>query len=250
MEGYYDNIPIHRILPKFIVQSGDPTGTGLGGESIYGKPFKDEFHSRLKFTTRGLIAMANTGPNTNQSQFFFTLDAAPALNGKNTIFGKIIGDTLFNVLRIGELETDKEDKPIYDARIFSAVVLSNPFDDIELRTTREERKRREEEESKLLLEQQKLNKPKGKKNLTLLSFGEEANKFESAPYLKIKSSHDLINDERLSREAVNLNEHLPTTKKRKIESESDGEGEEEYDQKMKNNIIKKKITTEPEKSYL
>lgn len=89
MEGYYDDTPIHRIIPKFIVQCGDPTGTGTGGQSIYGAPFQDEFHSRLKFVQRGLLAMANTGPNTNNSQFFFTLGPTPALNGKNTIFGKV-----------------------------------------------------------------------------------------------------------------------------------------------------------------
>ncbi len=73
----------------FIAQCGDPTGTGHGGESIYGKPFKDEIHSRLHFTRRGLVAMANAGRDDNGSQFFFTLNAAPDLNKKHTIFGKV-----------------------------------------------------------------------------------------------------------------------------------------------------------------
>lgn len=74
MEGYYDNTIFHRIVPGFIVQGGDPTGTGDGGESIYGGAFKDEFHSRLRFLGRGMVAMANEGSNSNRSQFFITLD--------------------------------------------------------------------------------------------------------------------------------------------------------------------------------
>ncbi|XP_016121067.1 peptidyl-prolyl cis-trans isomerase CWC27 homolog, partial [Sinocyclocheilus grahami] len=86
--GYYDGTIFHRVVPEFIVQGGDPTGSGTGGESIYGRPFKDEFHSRLRFNRRGLVAMANAGPHDNGSQFFFTLGRADELNNKHTIFGK------------------------------------------------------------------------------------------------------------------------------------------------------------------
>ncbi|KAM8793346.1 LOW QUALITY PROTEIN: spliceosome-associated protein CWC27 homolog [Eudromia elegans] len=86
MEDYYNNTIFHRVVPGFIVQGGDPTGTGSGGDSIYGAPFKDEFHS-LQFNRRGLVAMANAGPHDNGSQFFFTLSCADELN-KHTIFGK------------------------------------------------------------------------------------------------------------------------------------------------------------------
>uniref|UniRef100_U3INZ7 Peptidyl-prolyl cis-trans isomerase n=3 Tax=Neognathae TaxID=8825 RepID=U3INZ7_ANAPP len=89
MEEYYNNTIFHRVVPGFIVQGGDPTGTGSGGESIYGAPFKDEFHSRLRFNRRGLVAMANAGPHDNGSQFFFTLGRADELNNKHTIFGKV-----------------------------------------------------------------------------------------------------------------------------------------------------------------
>ncbi|KAI8906812.1 cyclophilin-like domain-containing protein [Gorgonomyces haynaldii] len=130
MEGYYNNTLFHRIIKNFIIQGGDPTGTGSGGESIYGKPFEDEFHSRLRFVQRGLLAMANSGHNTNQSQFFFTLGPTEELNGKNTIFGKVVGNTIFNLLKLGELETDKNDKPFYPASIKRVTILSNPFDDI------------------------------------------------------------------------------------------------------------------------
>lgn len=89
MEGYYDNTIFHRMVKDFIVQGGDPTGTGEGGESIYGETFKDEFHSRLRFVRRGLVAMANAGKDDNGSQFFFTLGEARELNNKHTIFGKV-----------------------------------------------------------------------------------------------------------------------------------------------------------------
>lgn len=87
----------HRLVKGFIIQSGDPTGTGTGGDSIYGEPFEDEVHGRLKFNRRGLLGMANTGKrNTNSSQFFFTLDRADELTGRNTLFGRIQGNTLYS----------------------------------------------------------------------------------------------------------------------------------------------------------
>jgi peptidyl-prolyl cis-trans isomerase SDCCAG10 len=99
MEGYYNNCLFHRIIRDFIVQTGDPKDNG--GESIYGKPFKDEFHSRLRFSRRGIVAMASTGPDSNLSQFFITLDEASDLNGKHTIFAKVVGDTIYNLLKLG-----------------------------------------------------------------------------------------------------------------------------------------------------
>lgn len=87
---YYDDTVFHRVIRKFMVQGGDPTGTGKGGESIYGKPFRDEIHTRIKFNHRGQVAMANENqPGTNHSQFFYTLDSAPHLDKKHTIFGKV-----------------------------------------------------------------------------------------------------------------------------------------------------------------
>lgn len=87
----------HRIVPGFIIQTGDPTGTGHGGESFYGEPFQDEVHQRLKFNRRGLIGMANNSKrNTNGSQWFITLDRTDELTGKHTLFGKITGTTIFS----------------------------------------------------------------------------------------------------------------------------------------------------------
>lgn len=145
LEGYYDGCLVNRLVPGFIVQTGDPTNTGEGGESIYGAPFADELHSRLRFNRRGLVGMASTQPNDNRSQFFFTLDKADELNRKHTLFGRVAGDTLFNLLRIGEVEVDKDERPLHPIKIISIEVLNNPFDDIVPRTTALERRAEEEE---------------------------------------------------------------------------------------------------------
>src|SRR6218665_2905557 len=84
--GYYDGTIFHRIIPDFMVQGGDPTGTGRGGRSIYGEKFDDEITRQLKHTGGGILSMANCGPNTNGSQFFVTLAPTQHLDGKHTIF--------------------------------------------------------------------------------------------------------------------------------------------------------------------
>ncbi|XP_029072492.1 spliceosome-associated protein CWC27 homolog [Monodon monoceros] len=195
LEAYYDNTIFHRVVPGFIVQGGDPTGTGTGGESIYGAPFKDEFHSRLRFNRRGLVAMANAGPHDNGSQFFFTLARADELNNKHTIFGKITGDTVYNMLRLTEVDIDDEERPRNPHKIKCCEVLFNPFDDIIPREIKKPKKEKPEEEVKKL-------KPRGTKNFSLLSFGEEAeeeeeevNRVSQSMKGKSKSSHDLLKDD-------------------------------------------------------
>lgn len=117
-----------------MIQGGDHSGTGSGGQSVYGGPFEDEYHSRLKFAHRGIVAMANPGtPDTNQSQFFITLDQCPWLDRKHTIFGKVEGNTIYNLLKIGDLATDKKtDRPVVDPfpTIKRVEVTINPFEDI------------------------------------------------------------------------------------------------------------------------
>ncbi|CAM9603580.1 unnamed protein product, partial [Discosporangium mesarthrocarpum] len=209
MEGYYDNTIFHRVIRKFMVQGGDPTGTGSGGESIYGKPFRDEIHTRISFNHRGQVAMANeNSPGTNHSQFFFTLDKAEHLNKKHTIFGKITGNTIFNALRVGETETDKDDRPLDPARVTSVEVLLNPFDDI---TPRDLSRAGIKAPGKTQAgdvhgaEGGKQPKKKGKKDFKLLSFGEEAEEEEkelSAGGGGMASAHDALEDEKLSRDAA------------------------------------------------
>ncbi|ORY74360.1 cyclophilin-like domain-containing protein, partial [Protomyces lactucae-debilis] len=131
LEGYMQTTSFHRIVPGFCIQAGDPTGTGTGGQSIWDAPFKDEFHARLKYNRRGLLGMANTGkPNDNGSQFFITLAATPELQERNTLFGKVVGNTIYNVDRIGKSELEESDRPRYPTRITGAQVLVNPFDDM------------------------------------------------------------------------------------------------------------------------
>lgn len=129
MEGYYDGTIFHRVVKDFIVQGGDPHGDGTGGESIYGEPFKDEFHQRLRFVRRGLVAMANADKDDNGSQFFFTLAATQELQNKHTIFGKVTGETLYNMLKLGEGLVEDE-RPVYPHKITKTEILSNPFSDI------------------------------------------------------------------------------------------------------------------------
>ncbi|CAB1352176.1 unnamed protein product [Coregonus sp. 'balchen'] len=218
LEGYYDGTPFHRVVPEFIVQGGDPTGTGTGGESIYGRPFKDEFHSRLRFNRRGLVAMANAGPHDNGSQFFFTLGRADELNNKHTIFGK---------------------------------VLHSPFDDIIPRETKKSKKDEDKKEGKK-------SQSKATKNFSLLSFGEEAEEDEEMVTQvsqtlkgKSKSSHDLLKDDPLlsSVPAVNkkkakgaAGEAAEGEDDEAAEGDADGD-EEEYDsderQEMRERISKK-----------
>lgn len=136
MEGYYNQTIFHRVIKDFMVQGGDPTGTGQGGESIYGAPFGNEIHPRLRFRYRGLVGMANAGRGTvsNASQFFITLSRADGLDGLHTLFGKVTGHTVYNVLKMAEGVIDpKTDRPADPPRILSAEILWNPFDDIVLR---------------------------------------------------------------------------------------------------------------------
>ena len=205
MEGYYDGTPFHRILKDFMVQGGDPTGTGNGGESIYGRPFKDEFHSRLKFNHRGLIACANqNAPDTNGAQFFITLERADHLDRKATIFGKITGDTIYNLSKLNELETDDDDRPENPPLVLRADILLNPFDDIKPRISREQKEAATAAE-RLKKEQEKKNLRKGAKNFKLISFGDEAEEedaVEVGVLGKIKSAHDALEDEKLSKQAA------------------------------------------------
>ncbi len=97
--GYYDGLIFHRIIKNFMIQGGDPTGTGRAGESIWGGKFQDEFNSKAMFNKVGVLAMANSGPNTNGSQFFITTVQTPWLNGKHTIFGYVKGEKSFEIVK-------------------------------------------------------------------------------------------------------------------------------------------------------
>jgi peptidyl-prolyl cis-trans isomerase SDCCAG10 len=203
LDGYYDNTIFHRLVPGFILQGGDPTGTGNGGESIYdggafsepreeggiwpmedrtganagmrGVGFKDEWHSRLRFNRRGLLAMANEGTeNTNGSQFFITLGNTPELQNKNTLFGRVEGETIYNVARMGEMEVGDNDRPLYPVKITSVEVLVNPFKDMV----------RRERVAPVVSQKAPEKKKKRKAGKQLLSFGGDDGNVEDAPVVK------------------------------------------------------------------
>ncbi|CAI7747506.1 unnamed protein product [Closterium sp. NIES-53] len=114
--GYYDTTIFHRNIRGFMIQGGDPTGTGRGGQSIWGGKFNDEIRESLKHNVRGILSMANSGPNTNGSQFFISYAKQPHLNGLYTIFGKVIHG--FDVLDLMEkTKTGPGDKPLAEIRI-------------------------------------------------------------------------------------------------------------------------------------
>ncbi|KAK6086842.1 peptidyl-prolyl isomerase cwc27 [Seiridium cupressi] len=234
LDGYYDNTIFHRLVPGFILQGGDPTGTGNGGESIYdggaldgeldpwpadqrhgknagpmGVNFRDEFHSRLKFNRRGLLGMANEGKaDSNGSQFFFTLDKANELDNKNTVFGRIVGDTIYNLARMGEAEVaEGSERPLYPIKITSIEILVNPFGDMKKR----ERVARHSQPSAPTVKKEK-KKPKGGKKL--LSFGDDEGEGEAAPVIK-KAKFD-------ARVVMDIDEEEPSepkpTKRKKEET--------------------------------
>jgi peptidyl-prolyl cis-trans isomerase B (cyclophilin B) len=120
-DGFYDKVIFHRVIPDFMIQGGDPTGTGSGGP---GYSFEDEFNDHK--VERGALAMANAGPNTNGSQFFIvTTEAAPWLDGKHTVFGRVT-EGMDVVDTISELPRDSRDKPHDDVVIESVSVTDGP----------------------------------------------------------------------------------------------------------------------------
>jgi len=119
--GYYNGIIFHRVIKGFMIQGGDPTGTGRGGESIWHKEFVNEYAPNVVFDRPFLLAMANRGPNTNGSQFFITTAKTPWLNGGYTIFGEVVkGKDV--VKKIENTKTTRGDRPIEEQKIIRAYI--------------------------------------------------------------------------------------------------------------------------------
>mmetsp|Transcript_1754 Transcript_1754/g.5283 ORF Transcript_1754/g.5283 Transcript_1754/m.5283 type:complete len:173 (-) Transcript_1754:24-542(-) len=124
--GYYDGCLFHRNLPGFMVQAGDPTGTGKGGADVWGGCFEDEFHPENAHDRRGVLSMANKGPDTNRSQFFLTYGPQPHLNNKYSVFGRLIdGDAALDALE--KLPVGKKHRPLSDVAIDGVTIHANPF---------------------------------------------------------------------------------------------------------------------------
>lgn len=199
LDGYYNNTIFHRVVPGFVLQGGDPTGTGDGGEAIYpGGTFADEFHSRLKFNRRGLLGMANSGrKDDNGSQFFLTLGKTEELSASNTMFGRVVGDTIYNVMRMGEAELvdiPGSERPLYPTKISGAEILVNPFEDM---VKREPKAKAAGEAEK----SQTKKKPKKKAGKAFLSFADGDGDDTGEPvFKKSKFNTKLVQDDETSRE--------------------------------------------------
>ncbi|KAK9484706.1 cyclophilin-like domain-containing protein [Lipomyces starkeyi] len=201
MDGYYDGTIFHRVISDFLIQGGDPTGTGHGGQSIYTDEggFSSEFHSRLRFNRRGLLGNAESETMNDNSQFFITLAATPELQRKNTMFGRVMGDTIYNVLKIAEAELDMDDRPLYPTKITHTEVLVNYFPDM--------KQRKASQQETAAVAKKKTKKATAAKPKVKMSFGmEEDEKGDdwgidkpAKTKFKMKSAHEILNDSRLSK---------------------------------------------------
>lgn len=195
MEGYYNNLLFHRVIPDFMIQGGCKAGTGETCESIYDAPFPVEKHGRLQFRNRGMVGVANAGKgtDTNGSQFFITLARADFLTNSHTLFGKVGGNTLYNLVRIGEVEVDKTDRPVDDVVIRSTEVIWNPYDDIVPRCVAPETQPTQTNERKPI---------EAVQNKKMLSFEDSDEDEEEDNKKKISSAHDALKDSRLVSQPV------------------------------------------------
>ncbi|KAJ3552031.1 hypothetical protein NM688_g4373 [Phlebia brevispora] len=147
-QGKYNNCLFHRLVPGFMVQTGDPTGTGAGGESYWGTPFRDEHDMRnaAKHDARGVIAMANKGANTNGSQWYITFRATPHLDKKHTVFGKLVGgEDVLDTLEALPVKPGTE-RPAKPVRITEVVIYQDPFEEYKTRQEKKRAKKAEAEE--------------------------------------------------------------------------------------------------------
>ena len=145
-KGYYNGVVFHRNIRNFMIQGGDPTGTGKGGSSIWGKNFQDEFDGPLTHDSRGVVSMANKGKNTNSSQFFITYRPAKHLDRKHTIFGKVVGgmDTLARLENVAVSDSDK--RPLDDITMEDVVVFVDPFEEFQQLKKQQDEAEKEKEE--------------------------------------------------------------------------------------------------------
>jgi peptidyl-prolyl cis-trans isomerase SDCCAG10 len=195
-DNYYVDTIFHRVAPDFVIQGGDPTGTGSGGTSIYEYPnervvLRDELHSRLRFNRRGLLGMAKSEDGTYGSQFFITLaNTERELNGQCTIFGRLEGDSIYNVLKIADAERiPGTERPVYPIKVTSCEVgelgpLEGKLKDRKTVTTAGKAEKGAPKKKK--------KAPKGGK--TLLSFGDEADEEIPMRPAKPKFNTNLVVD--------------------------------------------------------
>lgn len=126
--GYYDGSLFHRLIPNFMIQTGAPQSQPKGGKSIWEEPFEDEIRPALRHNARGIVSMANKGPATNGSQFFICFEKAPHLDGKNTVFGRVLGDdSLATLSKMEGINVDKKNRPQEEIKIETITIHANPL---------------------------------------------------------------------------------------------------------------------------
>jgi len=130
--NYYDGCIFHRNIKSFMIQTGDPSGSGKGGQSIWGGTFPDELRSTLKFNARGVVAMANSGPDTNKSQFFITFAKQPHLDTKYTIFGKVIDGADSTLDAMERVPVNNKNRPLSEIKLTHITIHANPIADASL----------------------------------------------------------------------------------------------------------------------
>ncbi|KAK9878121.1 hypothetical protein WA026_021137 [Henosepilachna vigintioctopunctata] len=197
--GYYDGTKFHRSIRNFMIQGGDPTNSGNGGNSIWGDKFEDEFRPNLSHTGRGILSMANSGKNTNGSQFFITYRSCKHLDNKHTIFGSVVGgmETLGEMEKI---EVDNKDRPIEDIVIVKTQIFVDPYEEAQEQLAKE----RAEEAARLLAEEaEKLKKIKPKKELKAYHNG--VGKYINLASLKESDTKRLDNSEPKSKKVKTFN---------------------------------------------
>ncbi|PQE05574.1 Peptidyl-prolyl cis-trans isomerase-like 2 protein [Rutstroemia sp. NJR-2017a BBW] len=146
-KGYYNGVSFHRNIRNFMIQGGDPTGSGKGGTSIWGKNFQDEFDGPLTHDARGIMSMANKGKNTNSSQFFITYKPAKHLDRKHTIFGRVVGG-LDVLSKLENVAVDDKSRPIDDIIMEKVVVFVDPFE--EFQKQKQEKDHAEKEKAEIM----------------------------------------------------------------------------------------------------
>lgn len=170
-KGYYNGVGFHRNIPNFMIQGGDPTGTGKGGTSIWGQNFQDEFDGPLTHNSRGVVSMANKGKNTNSSQFFITYKPAKHLDRKHTIFGLVVDG--FEVLaKLEKIPGDDKNRPLNDIIMENVVVFVDPF---------EEFQNQRREKDKLELQKEEIRIQGGTENDRRTWTGKAVRGYDSVP---------------------------------------------------------------------
>ena len=231
VNSYYNKNVFFRIIKNFMIQTGDPTNTGKGGTSIWDKDFNDEFHSRLRFNHRGIVAMANKNtPNSNGSQFFITMDKCSWLDKKHTIFGKVVGDTFFNALNISELPTDKNDFPNTDTlpMIISVDIILNPLEDLMIKPKIIDKNHEITENSdKIQKTLEEFHKKKVINNRRLISFADEDDSDEEDNDKNNEGDNNTVEKSQETKEKLKLNKKEDEKKEEEEESVSLSESDEE-----------------------